>query len=54
MSFCLRRFCCDERGAASIEYAFLLLLIALAIIAAVTALGAKVASSYANIAAGFN
>jgi Flp pilus assembly pilin Flp len=41
MNSLLRRFSCDERGTASIEYAFLALLIAVAIIAAVTALGGQ-------------
>ena len=53
MNSLLRRFSCDERGTASIEYAFLALLIAVAIIAAVTALGVKVSASYDGIAAGF-
>ena len=53
MNSLLRRFICDERGTASIEYAFLALLIAVAIVAAVTALGVKISASYDGVAAGF-
>jgi pilus assembly protein Flp/PilA len=49
----LRRFGSDERATASIEYAFLAMLIAMAIIAALTALGTKVGSSYNSVANGF-
>jgi pilus assembly protein Flp/PilA len=39
----------DEEGASAIEYALLVGLIAVAIVAAVTALGTKVASTFSTI-----
>jgi pilus assembly protein Flp/PilA len=49
----LRRFACDERATTSIEYAFLALLIAVAIVAALTALGTKLGESYNSAVSGF-
>ncbi|HEX8167094.1 MAG TPA: Flp family type IVb pilin [Beijerinckiaceae bacterium] len=47
------RFGCDERATTSIEYAFLALLIAVAIVAALTALGTKLGASYNSVVSGF-
>jgi pilus assembly protein Flp/PilA len=44
-----KKFLKDEEGAAAIEYALLVGLIAVAIVAAVTALGTKVASTFSSI-----
>jgi Flp pilus assembly pilin Flp len=49
----IRLFGCDERATTSIEYAFLALLIAVAIIAALTALGTKLGESYNSVVSGF-
>jgi Flp pilus assembly pilin Flp len=49
----LRRFACDERATTSIEYAFLALLIAVAIVAALTALGTKLGGAYNSVVSGF-
>lgn len=44
-----KKFLKDEEGAAAIEYALLVGLIAVAIVAAVTALGTKVAGTFTSI-----
>jgi pilus assembly protein Flp/PilA len=54
MRLLLRRFGLDERATTSIEYAFIALLIAVAIVAALTALGSKLGTSYNSVATGFN
>ena len=45
----IKKFLKDEEGAAAIEYALLVGLIAVAIVAAVTALGTQVASTFSSI-----
>lgn len=47
----LNRFLADERGATAIEYGLLSSLLAVALIGALTALGAKMSSEYAEISA---
>ena len=49
----IRRFGCDERATTSIEYAFVALLIAVAIVAALTALGTRLGQSYNSVVSGF-
>jgi len=44
-----RSFCREEEGASAIEYALLVGLIAVAIVAAVTALGTKVSGTFTSI-----
>jgi len=44
-----KKFLKDEEGASAIEYALLVGLIAVAIVAAVTALGTKVAGTFTSI-----
>ncbi len=45
----VKRFIQDERGATAIEYGLIAALIAVAIITAVTALGAKVSTKFNTI-----
>lgn len=49
MSEWLRRFVADEEGAAIIEYAFLVALIALVAIVVVASFGSKVAEKYSEL-----
>jgi pilus assembly protein Flp/PilA len=44
----------DERGASLVEYALLLVLIAVICIVAVTVLGQSVSTSYSSVATGFD
>lgn len=47
----LRRFQTDESGATAIEYALIATLIGVVIIVAVTAVGTKLSTSFANVGA---
>jgi pilus assembly protein Flp/PilA len=48
----VRKFLADRRGATSIEYAFIAILIAVAIVGAITTLGTNLAIPYTNVANG--
>jgi pilus assembly protein Flp/PilA len=48
------KFSSDERGAALVEYALLLALIAVVAIAALTLLGGKVSTKFSEINSGLN
>jgi pilus assembly protein Flp/PilA len=50
----LRRIVRDRSGATAIEYAVLAALVAMAIIAAVRALGVEVGSTFEDVASGFS
>jgi pilus assembly protein Flp/PilA len=50
MSNLINRFCRDDRGAAMVEYALLVALIAVVCVAAVTTLGQDVSSAFSVIA----
>ena len=45
----LRRFYCDESGAAAIEYGLLVALLALALVGAITTLGESTNGSFTNL-----
>ena len=52
MSKFISKFAADESGATAIEYGLIAALIAVVIITAVTALGAKVAEKFAAVTTG--
>ena len=50
----LRAFLADQSGATSIEYAMIASCIAVAVVASVNTLGAKVLSQYTNVKSALN
>jgi pilus assembly protein Flp/PilA len=50
MSLAVRRFLCDEEGAAAIEYGLLVALIAFAIVVALTSVGTNLSGTFTKIA----
>ncbi len=53
MTSLIARFVRNQRGATAIEYAFVALFVALAIITVLTTLGTRLSGSYASVANSF-
>ncbi len=50
----IQRFLASEQGASMVEYALLVVLIAMIAVAALTFVGGEVSTSYSSVADGFN
>jgi pilus assembly protein Flp/PilA len=50
MSNLVFRFCCDESGVTAIEYGLIAALVAVVVIAAVSAVGTNVSSTFSTVA----
>jgi pilus assembly protein Flp/PilA len=54
MAFLLKQFAADQTGATSIEYALIAVLVGIAIISAVTALGSSLKSIFTTVSSTVN